>query len=278
MNTKRIACFFTGGYTELNAMKRLMTKINNQVQYIQLCPTGPRKNKENIRNRHVIEKINENQNGLTGDALINHVYEVIKRDRFKDEEYDAIIIEDDTDERFFKVQDDGTSVIDMDAWEQHKIDIKQHIFELYHEIPVIFIYASPEIETWFLADWNNSFGKVYKNTLGNGEKFLSTEQNNYFSVQFHKYIKENILTSRYENCLEEYGYFNGSYFKLSEKIQGAFITAEFLSEPLFDNVHDILYYSKKLHGEDMLDSIDPHTIIRSCRAFYMGGMLELQNI
>ncbi|MBQ7298259.1 MAG: hypothetical protein IJW77_00275, partial [Clostridia bacterium] len=228
---KRIACFFTGGYTELNAMKRFMTKINNRVQYIQLCPNGPRKNKDNIRNRHVIETINEDQNGLTGDALINYIYEFIKSDRFVDEEYDAIIIEDDTDKRFLKVQDDGTSLIDVDAWEQHKISVRQHIWDVYQEIPIIFIYASPEIETWFLADWNNSFGKVY-NTMSNGSKLLSTEQNNYFSVQFHKHIKENILTSRYEDCIEEYGYFNGSYYKLSEQIQNAFINAEFLSEPL----------------------------------------------
>ena len=45
---KKIACFFTGGYTELNAMKFFMQKINSQVEYIQLCPIGTRRSKDAI--------------------------------------------------------------------------------------------------------------------------------------------------------------------------------------------------------------------------------------
>lgn len=49
---KRVACFFTAGYTELNAMKSFMRKINDGVEYIQLCPIGPRKSKGAIKDRH----------------------------------------------------------------------------------------------------------------------------------------------------------------------------------------------------------------------------------
>lgn len=275
---KRIACFFTGGYTELNAMKRFMSKINDQVQYIQLCPTGIRKSKEDIRRRRTIETIDQRHNGLTGESLINYILEVIQSERFREEEYDAILIEDDKDDRFLEVQEDGTSVINMNAWEDHKYEVKRRIYEFYSDIPIIFVYAAPEIETWFLADWENSFGKVYKEPLVINQKTLSTEQNNYFSVQFHRYVKENILTPRYENRLEEYGYFCGSYNKLSEKLQNAFVNAELLAEPIFESVDSVFYYSKKLHGEDMLDSIDPNMVIKSCRTFFMSGVLELLKI
>ena len=50
---RRIACFFTAGYTELNAMKSFMRKINDTVEYIQLCPTGPRKSRRAIQNRRL---------------------------------------------------------------------------------------------------------------------------------------------------------------------------------------------------------------------------------
>ena len=51
MKRKRVACFFTAHYTELNAMKSFVKKINPDVDYIQLCPTGVRKSAKAIRNR-----------------------------------------------------------------------------------------------------------------------------------------------------------------------------------------------------------------------------------
>lgn len=39
---KKIACFFTGGYTELTSMKIFIRKINTNVELIQLCPAKKR--------------------------------------------------------------------------------------------------------------------------------------------------------------------------------------------------------------------------------------------
>lgn len=76
MNGKRrVACFFTAGYTELNAMK-FFGKINDKVEYIQSCPIGSRKSKRAIQNRHINQIVKE-QNGMTGEKLIEFVVDFI---------------------------------------------------------------------------------------------------------------------------------------------------------------------------------------------------------
>lgn len=98
---RRIACFFTAGYTELNAMKSFMRMINDTVEYIQLCPIGPRKSRSAIKNRH-IDQIYKKQNGMTGEKLIQFVVDFINEKRFEEECYDALLIEDDKDARFYQ--------------------------------------------------------------------------------------------------------------------------------------------------------------------------------
>ena len=114
INKKRVACFFSGGYTELNAMKSFVVKMNDNVEYQQLCPIGPRKSRDVIRNRTCIEKF---QNGLTGEALVRYVLETVEKPFFVRESYDLILIEDDKDDRFL---DKSTSTIDIEKWEDFK--------------------------------------------------------------------------------------------------------------------------------------------------------------
>lgn len=230
---RRIACFFTAGYTELNAMKSFMRKINDTVEYIQLCPTGPRKSRRAIENRH-IDQIDKNQNGMTGDKLIEFVNEFIEKKRFEEEGYDAILIEDDKDDRFLALEKDGTATIDKEKWEYFKDDIVVRLGKKRPDIPVIFFYAAPEVEAWFLADWTNAFGSVYKGVF-------NAQQNSYFNVKFRKYINDNILTNRYINCIEEYGYFDGKYKKLSGEIQDTLENIDFLGDYKVGAEHPLVY-------------------------------------
>lgn len=265
---KRIACFFTAEYTELNSMKLFLRKINNNVEYIQLCPIGPRKNKAGIKSRD-IGSIDINQSGLTGQALINFILCHIETSAFIREKYDAILIEDDKDDRFLTIQPDGTAKIDEGAWEQHRISVISALHTKYPEIPVLFFYAAPEVETWFLADWDNSFGNAYKN-------ILSEPQNSYFSTVFRKYVKDNILTEPYCECLESYGHFDGKYKKISTEIQKALVSKDFLESYGHEPDHKIVHYSKRQHGAVMLENIDPQKILTSCPYFFKAGMHELQ--
>lgn len=131
---KRVACFFTAGYTELNAMKSFLGKINNKVEYIQLCPIGPRKSKRAIQNRH-INQIAKEQNGMTGEKLIEFVVDFIGGKRFEEEGYDAILIEDDKDDRFLSAQDDGTAIIDDEKWICFKSKVIEHLHKKHPGVP-----------------------------------------------------------------------------------------------------------------------------------------------
>lgn len=265
---RRIACFFTAGYTELNAMKSFMRKINDTVEYIQLCPIGPRKSKRAIENRH-IDQIDKNQNGMTGEMLIDFAIKFIGEKRFEEEGYDAILIEDDKDNRFLSLEKDGTATIDKEKWECFKEKTVERLRKKRPDIPVIFFYAAPEVETWFLADWEDSFGGVYKDVL-------NVRQNKYFSVKFRRWINDKILTNRYCNCVEEYGYFDGEYKKLSEEIKNVLEAPDFWNDDKFGAGHPPITYSKKKQGGDMLEQIDPKIVLHNCTFFFKDGYMTLQ--
>ena len=250
-------------------MKLFLRKINDNVEYIQLCPNGSRRSKDAIRNRH-IEDIKSCHSGLTGDSLIEFVLEFIEKTRFREEEYDAILIEDDKDNRFLRLEADGSSEIDNEGWATFRSKTTEAIHAKYQGIPVLFLYAAPEVETWFLADWENSFGTVFRN-------ILTSEQNKLFSVRFHRHVNSEILTRKYEDSLEQYGYFEGVYRKLSEEIQQALLRIDFLDDGKPDE-HQLPRYSKRVQGETMLEEIDPDVVMQRCSVFFKSGMLALQTL
>lgn len=267
---KRVACFFTGGHTELNAMKPFMRKINSRVDYIQLCPIGERKSKDMIRGRRA-GSISQKQSGRTGQALIDFVLGFIQTERFREELYDAILIEDDKDDRFLQVQPDGTASIDSSKWEEFEQYIRAEVAAHCPDIPVLLFLAAPEVEAWLLSDWDNSFGKIYRDRLTAG-------QNNYFSNRFRRHINEQILTQQYQPLIESYGYFDGQYRKLSLELQRALETVDFLEgyTPAPEDV--VIRYSKRFEGEAMLEEIDPLAVARRCPVFFKREMLALKSL
>lgn len=270
MNTElRIACFFTAGYTELNAMKDFMEKINDNVQYIQLCPTGIRKNKHSIRNRQSAG-IKSNQNGLTGEALIKYIVNFVKSEQFKEECYDAILIEDDKDDRFLSINTDGYGEFNEEEWNTYKNNVTQRIHEFYPEIPIIFFYAAPEVEAWFLADFENSFGTFYNSILNYNE-------NSFFQIKFRKYVVNNILTEHYESCIENYGYFNNVYHKLSSQIQESLEKIDFLKNLKERYHYNEIRYSKRYHAPEMLRNINPEKVLTRCNQYFSEGFRALKD-
>lgn len=269
---KRIACFFTGGYTELNAMKYFIKKINPKNEYIQLCPTGVRKSSRAIKNRD-LTSIDNHINGLTGSKLIEYVLKIIKTPKFHEEHYDAILIEDDKDNRFLKIMQDGGSNIDSNAWNAFKKDLREKIHkELDMHVPVIILLAAPEVEAWFVSDWDNSFAKIYKDCI-------AVKQNNFFSIIFRKFVNNKILTKLYMKNVEAYGYFSGKYVKLSEKIQDALRSLEFLhNNPKSQEIDKrVINYSKRTQGATMLFQIEPDIVLHSCNYFFKECYSMLKN-
>ena len=70
---KRIACFITCGYTEAGTMQAFLRKINDKYEYKQYLPN------RTIKKKGDSKAISSKLSGLTGDALLEKIYEILKR-------------------------------------------------------------------------------------------------------------------------------------------------------------------------------------------------------
>lgn len=280
---KKVACFFTGGYTESNAMQIFLKKINDDIQLKQFCPNKTRKRKRPDAECDLISEFS----GLTGKSLIQYLYHYLDKHKEEFADFDAIIIEDDLDGAFGDERTKGDSStfvsIRNQAFEDHCNTIKTTVREKLQKddtFPVIQFYASPEIETWFLADWGNSFGSIY------GPKFLNilnANENQYFRSRFQAYINANVL-KEYCEQLENYGYFNGEYLKLSEQIICSLdsfkVTIALQPGEISKQISERreLVYSKRLHGDIMLRQLSPESVKIKCSTYFSEAFTALKNL
>lgn len=253
---KKIGCFITEGWTEAGAMSVFLKKINSNFEYVQCFPTK-RKYKKGL-------EINREFNGLSGEALIEEVYRRVALYKNEYLEYSAIIIEDDLDCRLSPEQID-----------EYKKQIEQTIWDkLGKAIPVIFLFASPEIETWFICDWDNSFLHVYKDQ--------------FFCHHLKIYLDKIVINEYWQKGIENFGMKDGIYIKLSDSLQDAVANGvKDELRKLYSNntlppdairiIEDrSLYYSKKIHGDSMLRNIEPENFIEQCSIFFKPAFIELK--
>lgn len=66
---KRIACFFTGGFTESGALQYFIKKIDDNIVIKQFCPNNAMKRRGVNGQPNLVKKVS----GLTGKALIKYV-------------------------------------------------------------------------------------------------------------------------------------------------------------------------------------------------------------
>lgn len=147
--------------------------------------------------------------------------------------------------------------------------------KLQKDIPVFILYASPEAESWFIADWENGFEYLYcySGVVADVEHGARL----FFSHNLKQYIDRNIL-GEYSNNIEEYGWFGENYLKLSDQIIDTIQMGikDYINEMRNVNpayVRQIvesrdLYYSKKLHGDRMLRCIKPNLVASKCRKYF----------
>ena len=266
---KRIACFFSGGYTEFNAMKSFFEKINPRLEYIRLCPIASRKSNAVIRERN-ISSLSTETNGRTGESLINYVLSQVEKNFFQREAYDAIIIEDDKDNRFLDITTGGTGAIDLQGWEDYQKQTQEKLVAKGVDVPIFYFLAAPEVEAWFAADFDNSFGNAYQSIL--------KEHNSFFMTNFRRYLNHEILTEVYADEIEAYSYFNGQYRKLSDELQYALKCQEFLPDAEKTFLSANIEYKKTKNGSEMLRSIQPEKVADKCRVFFRNSYYELQRL
>lgn len=137
------------------------------------------------------------------------------------------------------------------------------------------LYASPEVESWFIADWRNGFEYLYCDSgiVDDLERNVKL----FFSHHLKKYVDDNILKEYVDN-IEEYGWFDGEYVKLSDEIIDAIqigvkeyikqipnVNADYVKQIIESRK---LYYSKKLHGDRMLRNIQPELVSNKCKRYF----------
>lgn len=269
----KIACFLTCGYTEAGAMQFFLKKINSNFDYKQYLPN------KTIKKKGTPKMINSHINGLTGEDLLEKIYLIVSKHREEIGKCKAIIIEDDLDGRFCEY---NSREIDS-----YKKNIVSKIHEnLGKEIPVFILYASPEIESWFIADWENGFDYLYCNSTI-VKDVEDKKIKSFFSHNLRNYINNKILKEYAEN-IEEFGYFEGKYLKLSNQISKAI---DIDVKMYIKNMHSTdeetvrqivesrdLYYSKRLHGDLMLRNISPEVIAEKCRKYFREPYYKLKEL
>jgi hypothetical protein len=263
----RVACFLTCGYTEAGAMQAFLRKINANFEYKQYLPN------KTIKKKGMPKSISPEVNGLTGESLLNKVYEIMKKHTDEISQCSAIVIEDDLDGRF-------------EGWNDEKIkkyyeDVCRNVRDILgDEVKVFIVYASPEVEGWFLADWENSFESVYAEVVDDVE----TDARQYFLHHLRQYVVKFVLRE-YAGDIERYGYLDGKYVKLSDEIIRALESdvKEYVrnlpnaNERYVNQIEESrqLYYSKRLHGDKMLRRIEPSTVAAVCKHFFAPAYYKL---
>lgn len=258
----KIACFLTCGYTEAGAMQFFLRKINDKYEYKQFLPN------KTIKKKGDAKEINHKISGLTGEALLEKIYFIISKHKEEIAQCKAILIEDDLDGRF-------SNYSESEIEDYNRKIINQIYEKLEVEIPVFILYASPEAESWFVADWKNGFEYLYCNSGVVDD--LERNAKLFFVHHLKKYIDNNVLRE-YVDDIEEYGWFDGEYLKLSDQIINAIQIGvkeyiQKLPNTNNDYINKIvesrkLYYSKKLHGDRMLRNIHPDIVADKCKKYF----------
>lgn len=266
---ERIACFLTCGYTEAGAMQYFLRKINDRYEYKQYLPN------KTIKKKGDPKSISPNISGLTGDKLLEKGYHILEKNREEISACKAVLIEDDLDGKFYGY-DDGQI-------EEYRNQIVTKVCsKLQKNIPVFILYASPEVESWFLADWKNGFEYLYCDSGVVTDVERGARQ--YFSYHLKQYINRHILRQYSEN-IEEFGWFQEKYVKLSDLVIDAVQTGAkaYIRELKDGNVSFVrqiaesrdLCYSKKLHGDRMLRNIQPENVAMKCRKYFRNTYNEI---
>lgn len=158
---------------------------------------------------------------MTGVALLRYVYTYLTEHPEEIAEFDAVLIEDDLDGRFYEetIPGEKTSIVSKRTagFEKYHDEIKKNVCERLGKddsFPVLRFFAAPEIEAWFLADWEDTFGLLYG---PKGLSILTAGECDFFSTRFWSHIKNEVLMG-YTDRIEEYGYFSGGYKKLSDEM------------------------------------------------------------
>jgi len=145
-----VGYFCTGGYTEIGSIQSFLEKINSNINFVRCFPIA---NKTCLKRGRLSSTPIRSQNGVTGEDLVKEMKKKLMRSDMR--RFNLILLIDDLDCRFKR---NGSP-----SFEEWVNDQKQQISEISGtQIGFEALFASPEIEAWFLADWENTFAFEYR--------------------------------------------------------------------------------------------------------------------
>lgn len=228
----RVGYFCTAGHTEAGGIARFLRRIDEGADLSwERC--FPAVQKPGPKLRRPAPKHGE---GTTGERLVDEMLDRLEKYHRAGSTgaLDIVLFIDDADCRF---EGDPAKLV---AWMAERTEaVQSSIGKPSTRIPFVALFASPEIEAWFIADWEQGFGREYAHLAG-GEKHLRSHVD--------------ALLGEFVDDVERYGggYVNGACAdKLSEKLQALLLR---LGET----------YSKRTHGQDMLRRIRPAKVADVC--------------
>ncbi len=252
MVKRKVRYFTSAGYTETGGLKVFLQKINPNLEWV--CAFPPVKKPAPKLNRPYSTP-DTNLEGATGSVLasqmLSHVANPLYNKEYKSD--DILLLIDDSDCRFSTKEE-------FDVW---KLDFHKKIREgIGRDIPLIVILASPEVESWFIADWANSFVRCY----GKQPAHLIKEE-------LKKIIEgKGGQFEDIENIGQPYLLdLRCCSYKLSSQIELALERISKISEVR-------ITYSKRYDGPSMLINIDPGKVEGVCRTFFAPGYRLLKDI
>ncbi len=258
----RVGYFCTSGHTEAGGMHQFLQQLRPDIEWHRCFPAfdkpGPKLRKHTIC-----------QTGTTGQTLIDLMLERLEKFyRGHDCFFDLVLLIDDADCRLLDPEQRlATRISALTKEVQEKTRNANLQF--------IALLASPEIESWLLADWDEGFGKQYQPIAHELRALLQSEQ----------YLSPAPWTD-----IENYGgpYRSESHCctnKLSEVLIGGALaelamraTAKTSHSNNGDYDPSAYQYSKKVHGPAMLRRVRADKIALVCTQYFRKSYQALLNL
>ena len=182
--------------------------------------------------------IDPKKSGISGIKLIEHAIgdiQVASRDT-KRVKPDMFIFSDDTD---CKISRENGVYIYHDEDYKKKLEALVDTYKKFlPDTKIVFLFASSEIETWFLADSSNTFEKDYPNIKS-------------FLHQLHTHCDAKIFPVPQ---LEKFSHYSAKNSSCEVKI------SEHCLQPFIKTFPDT-NYSKRIQGQDFITRLDPQSLL-----------------
>lgn len=184
--------------------------------------------------------------GLSGEGLLRELTSTVQMEiEYGNTFPDMLIVSDDTDCRIVYDQNEKKYVYNSNYYRQRVQELSALIKQYRPQTKLVFMLAAPEIETWFLADCDNTFCREYSGVT------LQTVNQRCGGILPIKELENFSHTYMNDACQDK------------------------LSEDCLQQVPGLERYSKRLQGQFFLERLDPGKL-RVLRYFFAPAFWAVQ--